>query len=43
MKKGDPNDPLLRQVLTAREEFVAAPDTIDPLEEQESGGAWLAA
>ncbi|MBV8875023.1 MAG: EF-P beta-lysylation protein EpmB [Metakosakonia sp.] len=37
MKKGDPNDPLLRQVLTAREEFVAAPGySTDPLEEQES-------
>ncbi|MEN0580021.1 EF-P beta-lysylation protein EpmB [Phytobacter palmae] len=37
MKKGDPNDPLLRQVLTASEEFVAAPGySTDPLEEQES-------
>lgn len=37
MKKGDPDDPLLRQVLTAREEFVAAPGySTDPLEEQHS-------
>lgn len=37
MKKGDPNDPLLRQVLTAQEEFVAAPGfSTDPLEEQHS-------
>ncbi|CCK16091.1 Lysine 2,3-aminomutase [Cronobacter universalis NCTC 9529] len=37
MEKGNPQDPLLRQVLTAREEFVAAPGfTTDPLEEQNS-------
>lgn len=37
MEKGNPNDPLLRQVLTAREEFVAAPGfSTDPLEEQHS-------
>ncbi|MGK9173531.1 EF-P beta-lysylation protein EpmB [Yokenella regensburgei] len=35
MQKGDPDDPLLRQVLTAREEFLAAPGfSTDPLEEQ---------
>jgi EF-P beta-lysylation protein EpmB len=35
MQKGDPNDPLLRQVLTSREEFLAAPGfSTDPLEEQ---------
>ncbi|EGT5711647.1 EF-P beta-lysylation protein EpmB [Cronobacter dublinensis subsp. dublinensis] len=37
MEKGKPQDPLLRQVLTSREEFVAAPGfTTDPLEEQNS-------
>lgn len=37
MEKGNPNDPLLRQVLTAQEEFVAAPGfSTDPLEEQHS-------
>ncbi|MGV7091762.1 EF-P beta-lysylation protein EpmB [Siccibacter turicensis] len=37
MEKGNPDDPLLRQVLTAREEFIAAPGfTTDPLEEQNS-------
>ena len=37
MEKGNPNDPLLRQVLTSREEFIAAPGfTTDPLEEQHS-------
>ncbi len=37
MEKGNPNDPLLRQVLTAKQEFVAAPGfTTDPLEEQHS-------
>lgn len=37
MAKGDPNDPLLRQVLTAREEFIEAPGfSTDPLEEQHS-------
>ncbi|EKM0361883.1 EF-P beta-lysylation protein EpmB [Cronobacter turicensis] len=37
MEKGNPQDPLLRQVLTSREEFVAAPGfTTDPLEEQNS-------
>ncbi|MDK6767580.1 EF-P beta-lysylation protein EpmB, partial [Klebsiella aerogenes] len=35
MEKGNPNDPLLRQVLTAQEEFVASPGfSTDPLEEQ---------
>lgn len=37
MEKGNQNDPLLRQVLTAQEEFIAAPGfTTDPLEEQHS-------
>ena len=37
MRKGDPNDPLLRQVLTVQEEFIAAPGfSTDPLEEQDS-------
>lgn len=37
MKKGDPNDPLLRQVLTVKEEFITAPGfSTDPLEEQHS-------
>ena len=37
MEKGNPNDPLLRQVLTAKEEFIAAPGfSTDPLEEQHS-------
>lgn len=37
MEKGNPHDPLLRQVLTAQEEFVAAPGfSTDPLEEQHS-------
>ncbi len=37
MEKGNPNDPLLRQVLTAAEEFIAAPGfSADPLEEQHS-------
>ena len=37
MEKGNPNDPLLRQVLTSREEFIAAPGfSTDPLEEQHS-------
>ncbi|MGY5958811.1 EF-P beta-lysylation protein EpmB [Kosakonia sp. BK9b] len=37
MQPGDPNDPLLRQVLTTSEEFLAAPGfTTDPLEEQSS-------
>ncbi|WP_336282750.1 EF-P beta-lysylation protein EpmB [Cronobacter dublinensis] len=37
MEKGNPQDPLLRQVLTSREEFVTAPGfTTDPLEEQNS-------
>lgn len=37
MKKGDPNDPLLRQVLTAQQEFVIAPGySTDPLEEQDN-------
>lgn len=37
MEKGNPNDPLLRQVLTAQDEFVTAPGfSTDPLEEQHS-------
>ena len=37
MEKGNPHDPLLRQVLTAKEEFIAAPGfSTDPLEEQHS-------
>ena len=37
MEKGNPNDPLLRQVLTSRDEFVMAPGfSTDPLEEQHS-------
>ncbi|MEX3242043.1 EF-P beta-lysylation protein EpmB [Serratia quinivorans] len=37
MRPGDANDPLLRQVLTASEEFINAPGfTTDPLDEQRS-------
>ncbi|ATM97489.1 EF-P beta-lysylation protein EpmB [Yersinia frederiksenii] len=37
MQPGNPSDPLLLQVLTAREEFIAAPGfTDDPLDEQRS-------
>ncbi|MBS0849109.1 EF-P beta-lysylation protein EpmB [Citrobacter sp. JGM124] len=37
MKKGDPDDPLLRQVLTSTQEFIIAPGySTDPLEEQHS-------
>jgi EF-P beta-lysylation protein EpmB len=37
MEKGNPHDPLLCQVLTSKEEFVAAPGfSTDPLEEQHS-------
>ena len=37
MKKGHPDDPLLRQVLTAKQEFFIAPGySTDPLEEQHS-------
>jgi lysine-2,3-aminomutase-related protein len=37
MEKGNPNDPLLRQVLTSQDEFVSAPGfSTDPLEEQHS-------
>jgi KamA family protein len=37
MEKGNPDDPLLRQVLTSQEEFVSAPGySTDPLEEQHS-------
>ncbi|MFK3662606.1 EF-P beta-lysylation protein EpmB [Scandinavium sp. NPDC088450] len=37
MKPGDPNDPLLKQVLTSQQEYVAAPGfSTDPLEEQHS-------
>ncbi|MEG3384642.1 hypothetical protein V5H41_07220, partial [Salmonella enterica] len=37
MEKGNPDDPLLRQVLTSRDEFIVAPGfSTDPLEEQHS-------
>lgn len=37
MVPGDPNDPLLRQVLTARDEFIQTPGySTDPLEEQDN-------
>ena len=37
MEKGNPNDPLLRQVITSQDEFVVAPGfSTDPLEEQHS-------
>ncbi|MBJ3814049.1 EF-P beta-lysylation protein EpmB [Shimwellia pseudoproteus] len=37
MEPGNPNDPLLRQVLTAREEFMQLPGySTDPLEEQDN-------
>ena len=37
MEPGNPNDPLLRQVLTSQEEFITAPGfSTDPLEEQHS-------
>lgn len=37
MEKGNPDDPLLRQVLTAQDEFITAPGfSTDPLEEQHS-------
>ncbi|CAI0884888.1 EF-P beta-lysylation protein EpmB [Serratia entomophila] len=37
MRPGDANDPLLRQVLTVKEEFINAPGfTTDPLDEQRS-------
>lgn len=37
MEKGNPNDPLLRQVLISQDEFVAAPGfSTDPLDEQHS-------
>lgn len=37
MEKGNPDDPLLRQVLTSQAEFIAAPGfSTDPLEEQHS-------
>ncbi|MBP2169476.1 EF-P beta-lysylation protein EpmB [Erwinia toletana] len=37
MKKGDPQDPLLLQVLTAQQEFIDAPGySTDPLDEQSS-------
>ena len=37
MEKGNPDDPLLRQVLTSQDEFVVAPGfSTDPLEEQHS-------
>lgn len=37
MEPGNPNDPILRQVLTSQEEFIHAPGySTDPLEEQHS-------
>ncbi|MCU6669303.1 EF-P beta-lysylation protein EpmB [Enterobacteriaceae bacterium H4N4] len=37
MEKGNPDDPLLKQVLTSQDEFVTAPGfSTDPLEEQNS-------
>ncbi|WP_034948314.1 EF-P beta-lysylation protein EpmB [Erwinia oleae] len=37
MRKGDPHDPLLLQVITASEEFISAPGySTDPLDEQSS-------
>lgn len=37
MQRGDPQDPLLRQVITARQEFIDAPGySTDPLDEQTS-------
>lgn len=37
MEKGNPDDPLLKQVLTAQDEFISAPGfSTDPLEEQNS-------
>ena len=37
MEKGNPHDPLLRQVLTLQDEFITAPGySTDPLEEQSS-------
>lgn len=37
MEKGNPKDPLLKQVLTSKDEFVTAPGfSTDPLEEQNS-------
>ncbi len=37
MEKGNPDDPLLRQVITSQDEFVVAPGfSTDPLEEQHS-------
>ena len=37
MEKGNPDDPLLRQVLTLQEEFIVTPGySTDPLEEQQS-------
>lgn len=37
MRKGDPQDPLLLQVITSRQEFVDAPGySADPLDEQSS-------
>ncbi|EFH4605429.1 hypothetical protein F9339_24400, partial [Escherichia coli] len=37
MEKGNPDDPLLRQVLTSQDEFAIAPGfSTDPLEEQHS-------
>ncbi len=42
MNKGDPDDPLLRQVLPLRDEFVAAPDFVtDPTIEQDKAQAGL--
>jgi len=37
MQPGNPNDPLLRQVLTASDEFIKAPGfTVDPLDEHDT-------
>ncbi|MDU4436878.1 MAG: EF-P beta-lysylation protein EpmB, partial [Pluralibacter gergoviae] len=37
MKKGDPHDPLLRQVVTSQQEFIVTPGfSTDPLDEQHS-------
>ncbi|WES68005.1 EF-P beta-lysylation protein EpmB [Superficieibacter sp. HKU1] len=37
MQKGDPHDPLLRQVLTSQDEFIVTPGfSADPLDEQHS-------
>lgn len=40
MEKGNPNDPLLRQVLTSQDEFVAAPDSL-PIHWKSSTASFL--